>query len=43
MSPLKHLDRYASLNHNIFIGADPITAYVDRAAHACHCIVHAVT
>ena len=31
---LKQLDRYASLNHNIYIAADPTHADVDHAVHA---------
>ena len=36
---LKQLGRYASLNYNIYIVADPTPVDVDHAAHACHCIV----
>ena len=35
----KHLGRYASLIHNIYITAEPTLGDVDHAAHAGHCIV----
>ena len=31
---------YDSLNHSIYIAADPTPVDVDHAAYACHCIVH---
>ena len=37
MSCLKQLGRYASLNHNIYIAADPTPVDIDHAAHAGHC------
>ena len=36
---LKKLSRYASLNHNIYIAADPTPGDVEHAAHWGHCIV----
>ena len=36
---LKQMDRHASLNHNIYIAADPTPVDVDHAAHAGHSIV----
>ena len=36
---LKQLGRYASLNTNIYIIADPTPVDIGHAAHACHCIV----
>ena len=36
---LKQMDRFASLNHNIYIAANPSALNVDNAAHACHYIV----
>ena len=33
---LKQLGRYAPLNYNITIVADPTLVDVDHAAHACH-------
>ena len=36
---LKQPGRYVSLNHNIYIAADPTPVEVDQAAHACHRIV----
>ena len=37
---LKHLGRFALLNHNIYIAVDPTRVDVDHAAHACHCAPH---
>ena len=35
----KQLGRYASLNSNIYIAADPTPVVVEHAVRACHCIV----